>query len=260
MKFAPLARSCGGAGVNATCHATARPWLMADKWHVRAHDAVVRQHFFAPGQPCCCNRFNSTSMQSRRGRLPGSLPDRLCARMVKISRTWNSALGRDHLRSPWRTSFLPLLPRATAHSAGRLRALPGAHGVAFPRHMHAPCGGSDAAGALSPAGPDALFSADAERDIRAPTLQIIGTRDVGLDGEHRGRREAFDALGRGCDALPAATSVPARAPPKLASPSAAPRRPPSAWAAASPHAASHPGPASSSALPAPPAWSVRLPQ
>lgn len=59
-------------------------------------------------------------------------------------------------------------------------------------------GGFDAYVALSPAGPDAMFPADAERDIHAPMLMITGTRDDGLDGDYHWRTQAFDALGQGC--------------------------------------------------------------
>ena len=63
-------------------------------------------------------------------------------------------------------------------------------------------GGFNAYVALSPAGPDAMFPTQAERDIRAPVLMITGTRDRGLDGDYRWRAQAYDALPAGdCDRL-----------------------------------------------------------
>jgi dienelactone hydrolase len=61
-----------------------------------------------------------------------------------------------------------------------------------------PAGGFDAYVALSPAGPDKVFPADADRAIRAPMLMITGTRDDGLEGDYRWRMQAFDALPPGC--------------------------------------------------------------
>lgn len=62
-------------------------------------------------------------------------------------------------------------------------------------------GGFDAYVALSPAGPDAVFPAEAERTVRAPMLMITGTRDSGLDGDYHWREQAFGALGPGCNWL-----------------------------------------------------------
>ncbi|MDE2154470.1 MAG: alpha/beta hydrolase [Xanthomonadaceae bacterium] len=59
-------------------------------------------------------------------------------------------------------------------------------------------GGFDAYVALSPAGPDAVFPADAQRTVQAPMLMITGTRDSGLDGDYRWRMKAFDGLAPGC--------------------------------------------------------------
>lgn len=104
--------------------------------------------------------------------------------------------ARGWAQSRCRAPFTALL----GHSMGARTVLMEA-GARNKLGVHA-SGGFDAYVALSPAGPDAVFPPQAERDISAPMLMITGTRDSGLDGDYRWRMQAFDALpANGCDRL-----------------------------------------------------------
>lgn len=104
--------------------------------------------------------------------------------------------ARRYAQARCRAPFTALL----GHSMGARTVLMEA-GARNKLGLH-PDGGFDAYVALSPAGPDAVFPPQAERDIRTPMLMMTGTRDSGLDGDYQWRTRAFDALpARGCNRL-----------------------------------------------------------